>query len=197
MQGLEQLPRILLSRTPVTMALVPQLPHFEATSSAGGLVMDHWALLMMKDPELQLLQETPLPSITRRKHHARSPETYMLGRLLLVLLLRGGLTASGIHRSRALSAGVRGTFRCLGGGGGILHPGSRHLRFRPRGCRGRHRGGGRGCGRRCRGGHLLAGALPQAVSSSPRQALGGYQSAAFPSPFQALDGTYALQPLEV
>ena len=40
--------------------------------------MDHWALLMMKDPEPQLLQETPLPSITRRRHPARSPETYML-----------------------------------------------------------------------------------------------------------------------
>jgi hypothetical protein len=30
---------------------VPQLPHFEATSSLGGFVMDHWALLMIKDPE--------------------------------------------------------------------------------------------------------------------------------------------------
>jgi hypothetical protein len=42
-----ELPRILLSRTPVTVALVPQLPHFEATSSAGGLVMDHWVLSMI------------------------------------------------------------------------------------------------------------------------------------------------------
>ena len=33
--------------TTVTVALVPQLPHFEATSSAGGLVMDHWALSMI------------------------------------------------------------------------------------------------------------------------------------------------------
>jgi hypothetical protein len=41
--------------------------------------MDHWALLMMKDPEKQQsLQETPLPIISRRGHHARSPETYML-----------------------------------------------------------------------------------------------------------------------
>jgi hypothetical protein len=40
--------------------------------------MDHWALLMMKDPEPQSLQETPLPIISRRRHHARSPETYML-----------------------------------------------------------------------------------------------------------------------
>ena len=40
--------------------------------------MDHWALLMMKDPEPQLLQATPLPSISRRRHHARSPETYTL-----------------------------------------------------------------------------------------------------------------------
>ena len=57
---------------------VPQLPHFEATSSAGGLVMDHWALLMMKDPEPHSWQATPLPNISRRRHHARSPETYML-----------------------------------------------------------------------------------------------------------------------
>jgi hypothetical protein len=42
-------------------------------------LMDHWALLMMKDPELHSLQATPLPSISRRRHHARSPETYMLG----------------------------------------------------------------------------------------------------------------------
>jgi hypothetical protein len=40
-------------------------------------LMDHWALLMMKDPELHSLQATPLPSISRRRHHARSPETYM------------------------------------------------------------------------------------------------------------------------
>jgi hypothetical protein len=32
---------------------------FEATSSAGGLVMDDWALLMIKDPEPQSLQATP------------------------------------------------------------------------------------------------------------------------------------------
>jgi hypothetical protein len=57
---------------------VPQLAQVEATSSAGGLVMDHWALLMMKDPEPQSLQAAPLPSISRRRHHARSPETYML-----------------------------------------------------------------------------------------------------------------------
>ena len=41
--------------------------------------MDHWALLMIKDPEEpHSLQQTPLPCITRRRHHARSPETYML-----------------------------------------------------------------------------------------------------------------------
>jgi hypothetical protein len=39
--------------------------------------MDDWALLMMKDPEPQLSQATPLPTISRPKHHARSPETYM------------------------------------------------------------------------------------------------------------------------
>jgi hypothetical protein len=58
---------------------VPQLAQFEATSSSGELVMDHWALLMMKDLEPQSLQATPLPIISRRRHHARSPETYMLG----------------------------------------------------------------------------------------------------------------------
>jgi len=32
---------------------------FEATSSAGRLIMDHWALLMIKDLEPQSLQATP------------------------------------------------------------------------------------------------------------------------------------------
>lgn len=32
----------------------------------------------MKDPEPQLLQAVPLPTISRRRHHARYPETYML-----------------------------------------------------------------------------------------------------------------------
>src|SRR5215217_9251484 len=41
--------------------------------------MDHWALSMIKDPEqAHSLQQTPLPSITRRRHHVRSPEMYML-----------------------------------------------------------------------------------------------------------------------
>ena len=40
--------------------------------------MDHWALLMMKDPEPQLLQAVPLPTISQRRYHARYPETYML-----------------------------------------------------------------------------------------------------------------------
>jgi hypothetical protein len=41
--------------------------------------MDHWALSMIMDPEqTHSLQQTPLPSITRRAHHARFPETYML-----------------------------------------------------------------------------------------------------------------------
>src|SRR5829696_4311284 len=39
--------------------------------------MDHWALLMIKDPEPHLLQAIPLPSISWRTHHAHSPETYM------------------------------------------------------------------------------------------------------------------------
>src|SRR5215211_2579298 len=55
------------------------MPHFEATSSLGGLVIDHWALSMIMDPQqAHSLQQTPLPSITRRRHHARSPETYTL-----------------------------------------------------------------------------------------------------------------------
>jgi hypothetical protein len=54
---------------------VPQLPQFEATASAGGLIVDHRTLLMMKDPEPQLPQANPLPSITWRTHSALSPET--------------------------------------------------------------------------------------------------------------------------
>jgi hypothetical protein len=58
---------------------VPQLPHFEATSSVGWLIMVHWALSMIKDPEqAHSLQQTSLPSITRRRHQACSPEMYML-----------------------------------------------------------------------------------------------------------------------
>src|SRR5215204_188152 len=40
--------------------------------------MDHWALLMIMDPEEpQLLQATSLSSISWRTHHACSPEAYM------------------------------------------------------------------------------------------------------------------------
>jgi len=39
--------------------------------------MDHWALLMIKDQEPQLLQVTSLLSISWRRHPARSPETYI------------------------------------------------------------------------------------------------------------------------
>src|SRR5215212_3868016 len=60
------------------VAPVPQLAQFKSTSSAEGLIMDHWALLMIKDPEdPHLLQATPFPSISWRTHHACSPETYM------------------------------------------------------------------------------------------------------------------------
>jgi hypothetical protein len=54
---------------------VPQLPQFEATSGAVGLVVDHRTLLMMKDPEPQFSQANSLPTITRRRHPALSPET--------------------------------------------------------------------------------------------------------------------------
>src|SRR5688572_27098762 len=112
--------------------------------------------------------------------------------ILLVLLSRSRLTAgTAIHGSRTSAAGARGTFRWLGGGGGFPHPGLRRLRFGRRGCRGRRRRGG------CGGGHLLAGALPRAVLSSPHRALGRYQGTALPYPFQALDGAYGLQPLGV
>src|SRR4029453_4239297 len=121
----------------------------------------------------------------------------ILGSLLLVLLLRGGLTGTGIRRSCILAAGAGGTFRCLGGDRGFLHPCPRSLRFRPRGCRDRHRRWGRSCRRRCGGGYLLAGALPQAVSSSPHEALGRYQSAALLSPLPPLAGPLSLQPLGV
>ena len=60
------------------VAAVPQLAQFEATSGAGGLVVDHRAPLMMKNPEPQSAQANPLPSITRRTHPALSPETCML-----------------------------------------------------------------------------------------------------------------------
>jgi hypothetical protein len=60
------------------VAAVPQLARFEATSGAGGLVVDHRAPLMMKDTEPQSAQANPLPSITRRTHPALSPETCML-----------------------------------------------------------------------------------------------------------------------
>ena len=56
---------------------MPQSAQIEATSSAGRLVMDHRALLMMKDPEPQLWHANPLPSISWRRHHACWEETYM------------------------------------------------------------------------------------------------------------------------
>ena len=87
------------------MAPLPQLAQFEATSSAGGFVMDHRALLMMKDPkEPQLWQASPLSSISWRTHPACPPETYMPATKLPVLLLCGGLNATGIHRPRALAS---------------------------------------------------------------------------------------------
>lgn len=63
------------SASGVVVAPVPQLAQFEATSSAVGLFVDHRTLLMIKDPEPQLPQANPLPSITRRRQSALSPET--------------------------------------------------------------------------------------------------------------------------
>ena len=39
--------------------------------------MGHWAPLMIKETEPQLWQANSFCSISRRKHHACSPETYM------------------------------------------------------------------------------------------------------------------------
>ena len=72
------------------VAPVPQLAQLEATSSLGGLVVDHRAPLTMKDPtEPQPSQATPLPSISRRRHPALSPETRTPSETLPVLLLGG------------------------------------------------------------------------------------------------------------
>jgi hypothetical protein len=51
------------------VASVPQLAQFEATSSVGELIVDHRALLMMRDSEEpQLWQATPLSNINWRTH---------------------------------------------------------------------------------------------------------------------------------
>jgi hypothetical protein len=71
--------------------------------------MDHWALLMMKDPEEpHLFQATSLSSISWHTHHARSQERYMPCRLL-VLILRGGPTAPRFPCPCVLAAGAGGT----------------------------------------------------------------------------------------
>jgi hypothetical protein len=57
------------------MASVPQLTQLEATSGAGGSVVDHRAPLMKAPEEPQPLQAAPLPNVTRRRHPALSPET--------------------------------------------------------------------------------------------------------------------------
>ena len=57
------------------MGPVPQLAQLQATSSVGGLVVEHRAPLTMKDTGPRLSQANPLPSITRRTHPALSPET--------------------------------------------------------------------------------------------------------------------------
>jgi hypothetical protein len=48
-----------------------------STSSAGGLILDHWTPLMIKDPEPHSWQANSLATISWRSHDARSPETYM------------------------------------------------------------------------------------------------------------------------
>ena len=59
------------------VSVVPQLAHLKSTSSAGDPFVDHRAPLMMKDSEPQLWQACPFCTITRRRHHARSPEGYI------------------------------------------------------------------------------------------------------------------------
>jgi hypothetical protein len=39
--------------------------------------MGHWAPLMIKDPAPQLWQANSFCSISWRRHHARSPETFI------------------------------------------------------------------------------------------------------------------------
>ena len=56
---------------------VLQLAQFKSTSSAGGLIMGHWAPLMIKDPEPQLWQANSFCSISWRRPRARCAETYM------------------------------------------------------------------------------------------------------------------------
>jgi hypothetical protein len=157
--------------------------------------MDHWALSMKETQRAGALIAT---NPSAQYHSAQTPRSFsrdVHACSLLVLLLGGRLTSTGIQRSCALAAG--GTFRCLEGGRGFRHPGPRRLRFRRRGCRGRHRRGRRGCGRRYGGGPLLAAALPRVVFSSAHETPRRYQGAALPSPVQALDGTYGLQPLGI
>ncbi len=93
-------------------------------------------------------------------------------RLLLVLLLRGRLTPTGIQRSHPLAARAGGTFRCLGGGGGFPHPGLRRLRFRRRGCRGRHRRGGADAGADADAGTPWPVPFPEPSSRGPTKPLG-------------------------
>ena len=69
--------RLASSDVSGTVAPVPQLAQLMPTSSAGGLVPDHCALLIMKDPEPQLWQANSLCNITRRRHRDRSPDGYM------------------------------------------------------------------------------------------------------------------------
>ena len=96
----------------MTVAPVPQLAHFEATSSPEGLGMDHWALSMIKESEqAHSLQQTPLPSSSWRSA-PRSFSGDVHACRLLILLLRGRFTSTGIQRSRGLAAGAGGTFRC-------------------------------------------------------------------------------------
>src|SRR5919112_2671590 len=72
--------------------------------------MDHRALLRMKDPEEpQLWQACPLCRISWRTHPACPAETYMPVTKLPVLLLCGGLNATGFHRPRALASRAGGT----------------------------------------------------------------------------------------
>jgi hypothetical protein len=75
--------------------------------------MDHWALLMMKDPEEpHLLQATSLQHPLAHAPRLFSGEVHACR--LLVLLLRGGPTAPRFPCPCVLAAGAGGTaqYRC-------------------------------------------------------------------------------------
>jgi hypothetical protein len=69
--------------------------------------MDHWALLMIRDQEPQLLQATSPQYQLAQAPCSFSGEVHACR--LLVLLLRGGSSVTGVPCSCVLAAGDGGT----------------------------------------------------------------------------------------